>query len=80
MYTYHLALSQGQPHGLYANGHRKDTAILHMRRNIDLLPCDVTKYLGQRVTTKRKARENRHHILTWINGYMDTDFSRLIID
>jgi len=80
MPTYHIALSSGQPNGLYANGHREDTAILHMRRDIDFLPCDIIAYLGTRVTTKRKARANRRHLLTWINGYLGRTYKRLVIE
>lgn len=69
---YHVGLSFGE-----YEGHRKTTVVLHARRCLDSLPCELWEYLGEHETTKARLRANRDAILTWVNGrYADTIMGR----
>lgn len=77
---YHLGVSFGVPAGLYANGHRAGTLVLHVRDCVDALPCDLWLYLGERITTKRALRAKRAGILAMLNREQGTAYTRLLID
>ena len=73
-YTYHV--------GLLIDYSKKDpkTVIMQLRRDIDYLDCELWEYLGQRITTKKKVKENKNHLLAWIYGYFKKEFTKIIID
>ncbi len=76
---YHLALQKGSQ-GTWANCHKESTVVLCARRDIDYLPTDTWKYLGERIVTKRHLREHKINILSWINREFRAAFTALIID
>ena len=81
MRTYHIGLIRGSGKvKCWGNSHHASTCILQARRSVDYLSPDVWQFLGARETTKAALRENKSHILTWINGYFNENFTRLIID
>lgn len=72
---YHAAILKGQ----YC-GHRKDTAVLQLRQDIDLLDCEMFRYLGRTYKTKKQFREEKEKSLAEINKLFGTNFKHLIID
>lgn len=72
--TYHVALLKGQ-----YSGHRKDTVVLQLRRDIDCLYCEMWRYLGQTLKTKQDFKDDKE-LLKNINELFDGDFKRVIVD
>lgn len=61
-------------------GHKKDTVILQLRRDIDCLDCEMWKYIGVTFKTKKDLRENKDAVLDAINKSYGTEFRRVIVD
>ncbi len=59
---------------------RVPTLIVQMRHNVDLLSCDLWRYMGERVTTKTELRRNRLTLLAWVNKAYNQDFRRIVIE
>jgi hypothetical protein len=61
-------------------GHHKDTVIFHLRRNLDALPCEIYNYYGERITTKKKVREQKDELLKAYNRQHLKSFTKIKID
>lgn len=57
-----------------------DRVIVQARRNIDLLDCELWRYLGVRDVTKEYLRASRKVLLDAINQKYGTQFKRIQID
>lgn len=67
--------------GLVApNGIDGDTLVIQARRNIDLMDCELWRYMGERETTKRELYQSRYDIMGLVNRECGTDFSRVRVD
>jgi len=78
---YHIGLVKGTGKTkLWGNNHRESTVVLQARKSVDFLSPYTWQYIGQREITKKQLHENKHTILTWINGYFHTNFKTIIID
>jgi hypothetical protein len=77
---YHIGLVKGIKQGIYSNGHKADTVIIQLRKNIDFLSCELWEYLGERETTKKDYKNKSSDILQWINQKFKTEFKHIIID
>ena len=82
MKTYHIGLIKGSGncYPLHYNGHKKVTLIVQGRRCIDYLSCDLWKYLGEHIITKKELKERSSQILSEVNEKNNTSFTHLIID
>ena len=69
---YHLGLLKD-----YRNKHR---VILQARQYKDDLDCELWRYLGVFITTKKELKEMKFQFLEQINATMNTTYIRLIID
>ena len=72
MITYHV--------GLLKDYHNPKRIILQARRNIDLLSCELWKYLGERITTKAQYTRDKAFLLKHINQELGTAYTSLVID
>ena len=79
MKTYHIGLLKGSQ-GFWRNGHRNNTVVVQCRRNLDNLDCELWKYYGERVTTKRNIEINKIKLLAAINKEYGTAFTHIIIN
>jgi len=78
---YHVGLVKGT--GLtkcWANGHRKSTVVVELRRDIDYLSAGLWRYMGRRETTKARIRAEKIALLTAINQQYQTAFTHIVID
>ena len=77
---YHVALIYGTGTvQCWANGHRKDTVVVEMSRDIDAMSTDIHAYLGIRDTTKAAVKADKSNMLAWINKEFGKDFKRLVV-
>jgi hypothetical protein len=78
---YHIGLIRGSGKvKCWGNGHRRDTLIVQMRRNKDLLSPDLCYYIGERITTKAHYRRNPAELLRIFNAKFGEEFRRVFID
>jgi len=78
---YHVGLIKGT--GLtkcWANGHRKSTVVVELRRDIDYLSTDLWRYMGRRETTKKQIKADKIKLLAAINEQYQTSFTHIVID
>ena len=72
MKTYHVGFLKD-----YQNPKR---LIIQCRENIDLLSCELWKYLGQRMVTKAQYKRDAAFLLKHINEDFGTTFEKLYVD
>lgn len=81
MRTYFVGLLKGSGRsGYHSNCHHKSTLVVQARTIIDNLSCELWKYYGERITTKKELHRNRFKILKAVNKQYGTSFKRVVID
>jgi hypothetical protein len=76
---YHIGLRIGGGQTLaYATAHPA-TLEVHVRRTKDLLPPDIWKYEGARLTTKKALYHKRFGFMKLINATYHTQFTRCVV-
>lgn len=77
MQPYWIALLPGDYDGYM---HRRDTLVMQMRHNLDMLSCEAYRVLQPRLLTKTQARERKAALLDLFNKTYGWNFRRLIVD
>ena len=78
---YHVGLIRGTGKvQCWANGHRKSTVVVQMRKDKDYLSPDLWEYIGPREVTKAHVKANRVKLLQAINEQYGTQFTHLLVE
>jgi len=79
--TYFIGMMKGSGscYPLHRNGHKADTLIVQAARDKDFLSCDLWKYLGEFIITKKELKERKALILSEVNKLHNTNFIHCII-
>jgi len=72
--TYHLGFYRGY------TPRTKNTVYFQARRDKDYLSCELLKYIGERVVTKKHLKEHKAEILQWVNEHYGFNFTRIVFD
>jgi hypothetical protein len=56
------------------------TVVLQVRTNVDYLSCELWKYFGEHLNTKKELKKNKDLLLSEINKSYNQNFKHLIID
>ena len=53
---------------------------IQARRGVDYLDCELWRYSGQHMTTKRSLRAKAEEFMAWVNRRYGTEFSSVVVD
>jgi len=70
--AYHIGLLKDYDH--------PERVIVQVRQSIDDLSCELWRYLGPHMNTKKQIHEQRIKILEAINAQLGTTFTKIRID